>query len=98
METGIYLGKIDRIKMLAQGHSDYGDWFLFKLRISIQSNNKLYYLKFLEESWKLQDIYSSYFKTKKGDFKQWRQLSGKTVRLYWDEVDNENSILISIER
>lgn len=94
MNTGIYLAKIDKIKMFAKGNSVHGDWSMFELSISIHSNGNRRSVTFAEPSWILQDAYADYFKSKKGDFREWRQLIGKTVLAFWEE--DEDPFIIAI--
>lgn len=94
MESGIYLGRIDQIRIVYSRISGDGTWYLFELRISIRSGNQTCKTKFIVPSWLFQDVYAEYFKSKHGNFKQWRQLTGKPIQVYWDE--EEDPLLIKI--
>lgn len=80
LEPGIYIALVDRVRLVHQGVSSYGNWFLFELTLSILSNGKLHGVKYREPSWTLRDIFDIEEMTQE-DF---MKLQNKFVRVYFE--------------
>lgn len=94
MKTGIYFAKIRNVNIINNGNNHYDDRFLLEFTVSIRLKGHKRYIKFIEPSWDIIDIYTEYFKITKCDFSKWKHLEGKTVHIFWETGSKPNIINI----
>jgi hypothetical protein len=82
VETGIYIAKIDSIVISKKGTSQNGDWILFDLTLSVNSDGKRKVYKKIEPSWTLQQMYANCYSPEILDLKEWWQLKEKKVVVF----------------
>lgn len=80
MEPGIYIASVERVRLVNQGVSSHGKWFLFEVTLSIPSNDKLHRVKFREPSWTLREI----FDAEEMNQEDFMKLQNKLVRVYFE--------------
>lgn len=85
IETGIYISKIEKLEEVSSGTSKHGKWYLFKFYFSFRFAGEENLFSMIEPSWDLDKLYLKYFNNKAINVKEWRQLVGKTVQIYFEE-------------
>lgn len=93
MGSGIYLARIARVAIIAEGRNSSGNkWIVFELTLDISIEGTKHSIRYRQPSWTLADIFAEAFGSQKNDFKNWPELRDKLVHVYLQEYEDPTII------